>query len=186
MRRLGEEVDDAATELRTVAHGLYPRTLARQGVAPRSASARASAGSDVRIDARAFGRHPAAVENAVFFSCLEAMENAAKHAGADAAVTVRLESHGEVVRFEVSDDARDSTARTSPPATVSTTSPIAWRRSGGRWPSTARQDVARESAASSPPESARRPSTRRWHIDEKDPFPSSNDHSLGGRRGSHG
>jgi signal transduction histidine kinase len=44
------------------------------------------------------------VEAAIYFCCLEAMQNAAKHAGDDAEVTVRIDAEDDVLVFEVRDD----------------------------------------------------------------------------------
>jgi signal transduction histidine kinase len=44
------------------------------------------------------------VEAAVYFCCLEALQNAAKHAGANARVDVRLARVDGQLRFEVADD----------------------------------------------------------------------------------
>ena len=49
------------------------------------------------------GRYPADVENAVYFCCLEAMQNASKHAPDAHAVTVVLGEREGLV-FEVRDD----------------------------------------------------------------------------------
>jgi signal transduction histidine kinase len=55
------------------------------------------------VEPDGLGRYPAEVENAVYFCCLEAMQNAAKHAGHAAVVTVALgEADGLV--FEVRDN----------------------------------------------------------------------------------
>jgi signal transduction histidine kinase len=55
------------------------------------------------VHAEGIGRYPQAVEAAVYFCCLEALQNAAKHAGpgADATITVR-EEEGALL-FEVAD-----------------------------------------------------------------------------------
>jgi signal transduction histidine kinase len=50
------------------------------------------------------GRYPTETEAAVYFCCLEALQNAAKHAGDGAAVTVRLWEEAGALRFEVADD----------------------------------------------------------------------------------
>ncbi len=41
---------------------------------------------------------------AVYFSCLEALQNVAKHAGRNAAATLRLWADGGTLHFEVADD----------------------------------------------------------------------------------
>ena len=49
------------------------------------------------------GRYPAEVESAVYFCCLEAIQNASKHA-ADASLVEITLSDGDALRFEVRDD----------------------------------------------------------------------------------
>jgi signal transduction histidine kinase len=50
------------------------------------------------------GRYPTEAEAAVYFCCLEALQNAAKHAGQRATATVRLWQEAGALRFEVADD----------------------------------------------------------------------------------
>ena len=52
----------------------------------------------------ATGRHPAEIEAAVYFCCLEALQNAGKHAGDGATAKVRVWDEDDVLHFEVSDD----------------------------------------------------------------------------------
>jgi signal transduction histidine kinase len=104
VQRLGTEVDAALDELRNVAHGLYPPVLARRGV-PDALRAVARGGPlPVRIADDGFGRQSAAVENAVYFCCLEALQNTAKHAGENATVDIRLAARDGEVHFSVVDD----------------------------------------------------------------------------------
>ena len=49
------------------------------------------------------GRYPQEIEAAVYFSCLEALQNAAKYAAASSA-TVELHDDGTELGFTVSDD----------------------------------------------------------------------------------
>jgi signal transduction histidine kinase len=104
VQRLGNEVDAALDDLRNVAHGLYPPVLARRGV-PDALRAVARGGPlPVRIADDGFGRQSAAVENMVYFCCLEALQNAAKHAGENATVDIRLASRDGEAHFSVVDD----------------------------------------------------------------------------------
>jgi signal transduction histidine kinase len=73
-----------------------------------TAALRAAAGRsplDVEIvETGEAARYPADVEAAVYFCCLEALQNAAKYAGVDARVTVHVrEDEGKLV-FDVADD----------------------------------------------------------------------------------
>lgn len=50
------------------------------------------------------GRYPVEVETAVYFCCLEAIQNAGKHAGEGAAITVRVDVDGTRLYFSITDD----------------------------------------------------------------------------------
>jgi signal transduction histidine kinase len=97
------EVSQALEDIRDLARGIYPPLLADQGlVAALSAQARRSP-VPVQVEADGIGRYPRDAEAAVYFCCLEALQNVAKYAGA-ASATVRLRSTDEGLAFEVSDD----------------------------------------------------------------------------------
>ncbi|MGH8775561.1 MAG: sensor histidine kinase, partial [Jiangellaceae bacterium] len=102
--QLRDDVQETLTQLRELAHGIYPPLLRDHGLgeALRNAANRATLPTTVGVDTdRRFG---ADVEAAVYFCCLEAMQNAGKHAGERAGVTVRIgEEDGSLV-FEVRDD----------------------------------------------------------------------------------
>jgi signal transduction histidine kinase len=57
----------------------------------------------VTVDADGVGRYPQEVEAAVYFSCLEALQNVAKYANANAA-TVRLRESPGRLEFRINDD----------------------------------------------------------------------------------
>ena len=104
LESLGSEVDLLLDELREVTHGMYPAVLGRYGVATalRSASARSTLA--VRVEDAGILRHDEAIEHAIYFCCLEALQNVAKHAGPGASAVVRLDEAEDAVRFEVDDD----------------------------------------------------------------------------------
>ncbi len=101
---LRTDVQEAVTTLRELAHGIYPPLLRDRGLdeALRAAATRSSL--PVTVDAAEVGRVDGDVEAAVYFCCLEAMQNAQKHAGDRARVAVEVRSDGRAVRFEVTDD----------------------------------------------------------------------------------
>jgi signal transduction histidine kinase len=101
---LAAETAAAASELRAVAHGIYPPLLHDAGVAPALRAAAVRAPMRVRMIDRGIGRAPAGVELAVYYCTLEALQNAVKHAGPDAQAVVTLaRTHDELV-FEIRDD----------------------------------------------------------------------------------
>jgi signal transduction histidine kinase len=101
---LRDEVKDAVEELRNLAHGIYPPLLLDQGLAAALGSAAQRATIPTRVEAGPVGRYPADVEAAAYFCCLEALQNAMKHAGPEATAVVRAWEEGGTLRFSVSDD----------------------------------------------------------------------------------
>lgn len=98
----GDEVDQAIAELRDLAHGIYPALLTTHGLGAALTAAARHAAQPVTVRARGVRRCTPAVETAVYFSCLAAIDNAAKHAGpVDVAVNLVSTSYG--LRFTVRD-----------------------------------------------------------------------------------
>lgn len=97
------EVHLAHGELRDLAHGLYPTVLTQHGLAAAISAAADRSPAPIRLDLGDVGRLSADVEAAIYFSVLEAIQNAAKHAGA-ARVDVRIDRRDDAVTFTVADD----------------------------------------------------------------------------------
>ena len=104
LSQLGGDIRDTLDDVRALAHGIYPTLLLDSGLAPALRAAAARAAIDVRLEIGALGRHPADVEASVYFCCLEALQNAAKHAGGAACASLRVSAGSGHVRFEVADD----------------------------------------------------------------------------------
>jgi signal transduction histidine kinase len=105
---LGEvkgDATEALENLRDLARGIYPPVLADQGLAAALGAQARKAPLPVAIEPDGIGRYPAETEAAVYFSCLEALQNVAKYASASTAA-IRLAQHDDVLTFEVSDDGR--------------------------------------------------------------------------------
>jgi signal transduction histidine kinase len=101
---LRDEVKDAVEELRSLAHGIYPPLLLDQGLAAALGSAAQRATIPTRVEAGPIGRYPGDVEAAAYFCCLEALQNAMKHAGPEATAVIRAWEEDGSLRFEVADD----------------------------------------------------------------------------------
>jgi signal transduction histidine kinase len=91
-------------ELRALAHGIYPPLLADRGIEEALRSAAGRATLPAQVEASGLPRQSAEVEAAVYFCCLEALQNAGKHAGPEATVSVRVWEEPGALLFEVSDD----------------------------------------------------------------------------------
>jgi signal transduction histidine kinase len=104
LEQLRGDVQATIRELRELAHGIYPPLLRDRGLgeALRTATNRSPLPCDLDVDLP--GRYPEDVETAVYFCCLEALQNAGKHAGAEAQITVRVRGDQEEISFAVEDN----------------------------------------------------------------------------------
>jgi len=105
--RLGEferDVDEAIEELRELAHGIFPSVLADRGLVPALRAIGRSGPRHVEVTGRRIGRYPPEIESAVYYCCLEALQNATKHAGPAAHIAAHLSAKNGELRLEVSDD----------------------------------------------------------------------------------
>ena len=98
----GEEVQQAIEEVRGLARGVYPLMLASEGLGAALVCASRYAPEPITVAARGIRRCRPEVESAVYFSCLAAIDNAAKHAG-PAEVSVRAWDTGQALHFTISD-----------------------------------------------------------------------------------
>jgi signal transduction histidine kinase len=103
LRGLGAEVELALDDVRSLARGIYPSALADHGLVAglRSAALRSPLPATVLADG--IRRYPREVEAAAYFCCLEALQNAAKHARDATAAVLELSDDG-ALRLEVHDD----------------------------------------------------------------------------------
>jgi signal transduction histidine kinase len=104
LERLDAEVERAIDELRKIAHGATPEILGREGLERALKAAVAHSAIPVRIQAAGMRRHSEDVETAIYFCCLECLQNVAKHAGRGASATVHLSQYQGRLGFSVEDD----------------------------------------------------------------------------------
>jgi signal transduction histidine kinase len=101
---LVDDVERSIDALRNLARGIYPMLLSRGGLGPALAEASRRAGIPVKPEIGGIRRHSAEVEAAVYFCCVEALQNVARHAGPQAVATIRVWEGEGSLRFEVADD----------------------------------------------------------------------------------
>jgi signal transduction histidine kinase len=107
---------DAATaleNLRDLARGIYPPLLADLGLAAALAAQAKKSMVPVTVDAAGLGRMPEETEAAVYFCCLEALQNTAKYAAASVAA-VKVRAGGGTLTFNVTDDGAGFDAARTP------------------------------------------------------------------------
>jgi signal transduction histidine kinase len=106
-RQLGavqRAADAALDELRTLARGIDPATLRDLGAA---AALRALADRSVlpiRVTDEGIARSSPAIETALYFCALEAIQNTSKHAGQGAEVSVTLRRRCGTIELTITDD----------------------------------------------------------------------------------
>lgn len=100
----GPDIDAAISELRELSHGIVPGLLLEEGLAPALTQLARGSPCHVRLNMDPVGRIERAVEQAVYFCCAEALQNAAKHAGSGATVELTLRWENDALQFSVIDD----------------------------------------------------------------------------------
>ncbi len=104
LAELAADFDDALDELRATAHGIYPPLLADEGLEAALREVARRWHVPLNVDLEDVGRLSEDRETAIYYCCLEALQNVAKHAGDDAVASLRLWRDRNAVRFSVSDN----------------------------------------------------------------------------------
>jgi signal transduction histidine kinase len=100
---LGVAVQDTIKELRELAHGIYPPLLVDSGLTEALRAVANRSPLDVELTTEGIERYGRDIEAAIYFCCLEALQNAGKHAP-ESRVIVRIWEESGGLLFEVSDN----------------------------------------------------------------------------------
>jgi signal transduction histidine kinase len=103
LSQLQEETNQALSDLRDLARGIYPPLLADKGLAAALESQARKSAIPVTVSADSIGRFSQDVEAAVYFCTLEALQNVAKYAKASQATVILSAVDGHLT-FTVTDD----------------------------------------------------------------------------------
>lgn len=101
---LAGELEAAINDLRDLAHGIYPPLLTASGLERALNSVARRSPVEVSVSAADLPRTEPDIEAAIYFCCLEALQNAVKHGGADVCVAITLVDDGATMRGSVVDD----------------------------------------------------------------------------------
>jgi putative ABC transport system ATP-binding protein len=104
LNQLPQDATAALDELRALAQGIYPPLLSSAGLGEALSAESRRAPISATVDVDGVGRFPRDVESAIYFCCLEALQNAGKHAGDGASARVHLWKEHRELLFEVADD----------------------------------------------------------------------------------
>jgi signal transduction histidine kinase len=105
LEKLRTQAGEALDDLRDLARGIYSPLLADQGLAAALSAQARKASIEVEVETDGIGRYPQEAEAAVYFCCLEALQNVAKYAGTTKA-RISLEANGTDLAFSVADDGK--------------------------------------------------------------------------------
>ena len=103
LAELQDDSQRALEDLRDLARGIYPPLLADKGLLVALEAQARKSPVPVEVVADGIGRFAQDAEAAVYFSCLEALQNVAKYAHASA-VRIDLRSDDGHLEFRVHDD----------------------------------------------------------------------------------
>jgi signal transduction histidine kinase len=104
LEQIGLDLREAVQELRNLAHGIYPPLLMDRGLPEALSAAAGRAALPTNVEAEGIGRYSQPTEAAVYFCVLEALQNAAKHAGPGAQASVSVREEEGALLFDVVDD----------------------------------------------------------------------------------
>ncbi|MEV0387376.1 histidine kinase [Nonomuraea sp. NPDC050643] len=107
LEQLDDDLRDAAADLRDLAHGIYPPQLAESGLEAALRAAARHSPLPTEVNAAGIGRYPPEIEINIYFCLLEALQNAGKHAGEHATVTIDLRG-GNGLSFDFHDTGNGS------------------------------------------------------------------------------
>ncbi|MEX0666894.1 MAG: sensor histidine kinase, partial [Acidimicrobiia bacterium] len=99
---MSADAQQAISQIRSLARGLYPQLLEAEGLVSAVRSIAESAPVPVEVEYKEVGRLPGELEATAFFCISEAVTNAAKHGGGQP-VRVRISRSDGRLEFEVSD-----------------------------------------------------------------------------------
>ncbi|HTL87706.1 MAG TPA: histidine kinase [Acidimicrobiia bacterium] len=104
LEELRGDAQTTLTELRELAHGIYPPLLMDRGLREALTAAANRSVLETEVEAEV-GRYLPEIEAAIYFCCLEAMQNAGKHAGEGSHVKLTVEEQPDhMLHFDVVDD----------------------------------------------------------------------------------
>jgi signal transduction histidine kinase len=101
---VGAELTQVLEELRQLARGIYPSALRDFGLERALSSIASRAAQPTTVSAAVIGRYSPEIEAALYFCCLESLQNVARHAGVGAQAEVRLWTSNGDLCFAVEDD----------------------------------------------------------------------------------
>jgi signal transduction histidine kinase len=104
LEELRTDLQNANATFRELAHGIYPPLLRNHGLGEALRSVTRRVALPYQVDVDLPRRYPEEIEAAVYFCCLEAIQNAGKYAGPGASIEVGIQAEPGRLSFAVIDN----------------------------------------------------------------------------------
>jgi signal transduction histidine kinase len=100
---IGDELDVAMSQLHDIVKGVYPSTLGDEGLAAALRATLTGSPVNTEILTEGLDRLPQDIEEAIYYLCLEALQNAAKHGDSTTSATVTLSVRDDALHVRITD-----------------------------------------------------------------------------------
>ncbi|HEX4673356.1 MAG TPA: histidine kinase, partial [Solirubrobacteraceae bacterium] len=104
LRGFSTEIEHALEELRSMTWDIYPAILSDRGLADALRAVALRAAVPTLVEAGTLAEYPLEITTAVYFCCVEALQNVAKHAPDAAGAQIVIGEQDLMLRFSVTDD----------------------------------------------------------------------------------
>jgi signal transduction histidine kinase len=104
LREFSAQIDEALEDFRSMTRGIYPAILSDRGISDAVRAAALGSPVPTTVHADNLTEYPQEIATAVYFCCLEALQNVAKHASTATAVRILLRERNSELHFSVSDN----------------------------------------------------------------------------------
>jgi signal transduction histidine kinase len=104
LRGFSTEIEQALEEFRSMTWDIYPAILSDRGLADAVRAVALRAPIPTLVEVGALAEYPLEITTAVYFCCVEALQNVAKHAPDAAGAQIVIGEQDSMLRFSVTDD----------------------------------------------------------------------------------
>jgi signal transduction histidine kinase len=104
LRGFSTEIEQALEEFRSMTSEIYPAILSDRGIADALRAVALRAAVPTLVEVGTLAEYPLEIGTAVYFCCVEALQNVAKHAPGANGAQIVISEQNSVLRFSVTDD----------------------------------------------------------------------------------
>jgi signal transduction histidine kinase len=104
LRGFSTEIEQALEEFRSMTSEIYPAILSDRGIADALRAVALRAAVPTLVEVGTLAEYPLEIATAVYFCCVEALQNVAKHAPRANGAQIVIGEQNSVLRFSVTDD----------------------------------------------------------------------------------